>query len=153
MEICKTGFRKICFSDFGYPTLHTHFFYFLHNFFISFLWLFQKMDQNRDGVVSMEEFLVSCTKDETITRSICVFDSVIWKKLRYLLRAHTVLHVHSGSGCTLCSRNIFKTPDYSKLDKGAKERSIHTYTNLIYLYMEYLVQNNNSYLWWWWWAK
>ncbi|OXA45505.1 Kv channel-interacting protein 1 [Folsomia candida] len=39
--------------------------------------IFMKMDQNRDGVVSMEEFLVSCTKDETITRSICVFDSVI----------------------------------------------------------------------------
>ena len=37
----------------------------------------QKMDQNHDGLVSMEEFLDCCSKDENITKSMSVFDSVI----------------------------------------------------------------------------
>ncbi|KAG1941512.1 Kv channel-interacting protein 2 [Pimephales promelas] len=37
---------------------------------------FQKMDRNRDGVVTIEEFMESCQKDENIMRSMRLFDSV-----------------------------------------------------------------------------
>ncbi|XP_048062094.1 Kv channel-interacting protein 2 [Megalobrama amblycephala] len=37
---------------------------------------FQKMDRNRDGVVTIEEFIESCQKDENIMRSMRLFDSV-----------------------------------------------------------------------------
>ncbi|XP_051550507.1 Kv channel-interacting protein 2-like [Myxocyprinus asiaticus] len=37
---------------------------------------FQKMDRNNDGVVTMEEFLESCQKDETIMESMHLFDHV-----------------------------------------------------------------------------
>ncbi|CAH2084922.1 unnamed protein product [Euphydryas editha] len=37
--------------------------------------LFQKMDLNRDGVLTMDEFLDCCLRDEEITRSMGVFDS------------------------------------------------------------------------------
>lgn len=38
---------------------------------------FQKMDRNNDGVVTMEEFIESCQKDENIMRSMQLFDNVI----------------------------------------------------------------------------
>ncbi|KAM8879520.1 A-type potassium channel modulatory protein KCNIP2-like isoform 2-T2 [Spinachia spinachia] len=38
---------------------------------------FQKMDKNNDGVVTMEEFLETCQKDENIMQSMHMFDSVI----------------------------------------------------------------------------
>ncbi|XP_054258170.1 Kv channel-interacting protein 1 isoform X4 [Macrosteles quadrilineatus] len=37
--------------------------------------IFQKMDRNHDGVVTLEEFLESCTTDEDVSRSMSVFDS------------------------------------------------------------------------------
>ncbi|XP_075222966.1 A-type potassium channel modulatory protein KCNIP1-like isoform X2 [Lycorma delicatula] len=39
--------------------------------------IFQKMDRNKDGVVTLEEFLECCTNDEDISRSMAVFDSAI----------------------------------------------------------------------------
>jgi Ca2+-binding EF-hand superfamily protein len=36
---------------------------------------FQKMDLNKDGVVTLEEFLDSCMSDEDISQSMAVFDS------------------------------------------------------------------------------
>ncbi|CAL8115189.1 unnamed protein product [Orchesella dallaii] len=39
--------------------------------------VFQKMDQNHDGLVSLDEFLDCCCKDENIIKSISVFDTVI----------------------------------------------------------------------------
>ncbi|CAB0005684.1 unnamed protein product [Nesidiocoris tenuis] len=39
--------------------------------------IFQRLDQNNDGVVTWEEFLEACTADETITSSMAVFDSAI----------------------------------------------------------------------------
>lgn len=38
---------------------------------------FQKMDKNNDGVVTIEEFLESCQKDENIMQSMHMFDNVI----------------------------------------------------------------------------
>ncbi|XP_067115249.1 A-type potassium channel modulatory protein KCNIP2 isoform X5 [Osmerus mordax] len=38
---------------------------------------FQKMDMNHDGVVTIEEFLESCLKDESIMQSMHMFDNVI----------------------------------------------------------------------------
>ena len=35
------------------------------------------MDLNGDGVVSYEEFLVSCTSDETISQSVNAFTNVV----------------------------------------------------------------------------
>ncbi|XP_067635821.1 uncharacterized protein [Eurosta solidaginis] len=37
--------------------------------------LFQKMDKNQDGVVTLDEFLETCQNDEAISRSMSVFDS------------------------------------------------------------------------------
>ncbi|KAG7492553.1 hypothetical protein MATL_G00015970 [Megalops atlanticus] len=38
---------------------------------------FQKMDRNNDGVVTIEEFIESCQKDENIMQSMQLFDHVI----------------------------------------------------------------------------
>ncbi|XP_039282823.1 Kv channel-interacting protein 1 isoform X1 [Nilaparvata lugens] len=39
--------------------------------------IFQKMDRNNDGVVTLDEFLECCLNDEDITNSMAVFDSSI----------------------------------------------------------------------------
>uniref|UniRef100_A0A3B4BPU8 Kv channel-interacting protein 4 n=1 Tax=Pygocentrus nattereri TaxID=42514 RepID=A0A3B4BPU8_PYGNA len=38
---------------------------------------FQKMDQNQDGVVTVEEFIDTCQKDENIMKSIGIFENTI----------------------------------------------------------------------------
>ncbi|XP_078421364.1 calsenilin-like isoform X5 [Cetorhinus maximus] len=38
---------------------------------------FQKMDRNQDGVVTIDEFLQTCQKDENIMRSMQLFENVI----------------------------------------------------------------------------
>ncbi|KAK1904706.1 Kv channel-interacting protein 1 [Dissostichus eleginoides] len=38
---------------------------------------FQKMDKNRDGVVTLDEFIYSCQEDENIMRSLQLFENVI----------------------------------------------------------------------------
>ncbi|KAE8285926.1 Kv channel-interacting protein 1 [Larimichthys crocea] len=38
---------------------------------------FQKMDKNRDGVVTLDEFIFSCQEDENIMRSLQLFENVI----------------------------------------------------------------------------
>lgn len=37
--------------------------------------VFRKLDLNQDGVITIEEFIESCLKDEVITRSLAMFDS------------------------------------------------------------------------------
>lgn len=44
----------------------------------TFVDILQKMDQNRDGVVTIDEFLDTCQKDENIMQSMMMFDNVIW---------------------------------------------------------------------------
>ncbi|XP_014289084.3 Kv channel-interacting protein 1 [Halyomorpha halys] len=39
--------------------------------------IFQKMDRNKDGVVTLDEFLESCLEDASITNSLAAFDSII----------------------------------------------------------------------------
>ncbi|XP_023224729.1 Kv channel-interacting protein 1-like isoform X1 [Centruroides sculpturatus] len=39
--------------------------------------VFQKLDLNKDGVVSMDEFLDSCAKDENISNSMSVFNTML----------------------------------------------------------------------------
>ncbi|XP_014213046.1 Kv channel-interacting protein 1 [Copidosoma floridanum] len=36
--------------------------------------VFRKLDLNQDGVITIEEFMESCLKDEVITRSLAMFD-------------------------------------------------------------------------------
>ncbi|XP_047676046.1 Kv channel-interacting protein 1 isoform X1 [Tachysurus fulvidraco] len=38
---------------------------------------FQKMDKNRDGVVTLDEFILSCQEDDNIMRSLQLFENVI----------------------------------------------------------------------------
>ncbi|XP_041122735.1 Kv channel-interacting protein 1 isoform X2 [Polyodon spathula] len=38
---------------------------------------FQKMDKNKDGVVTLDEFMMSCQEDENIMRSLQLFESVM----------------------------------------------------------------------------
>ncbi|MGH0116434.1 UNVERIFIED_CONTAM: hypothetical protein FKN15_017084 [Acipenser sinensis] len=38
---------------------------------------FQKMDKNKDGVVTLDEFIMSCQEDENIMRSLQLFECVI----------------------------------------------------------------------------
>ncbi|XP_052005663.1 Kv channel-interacting protein 1-like isoform X2 [Xyrauchen texanus] len=38
---------------------------------------FRKMDKNRDGVVTLDEFILSCQEDENIMRSLQLFENVI----------------------------------------------------------------------------
>ncbi|XP_053665154.1 Kv channel-interacting protein 4-like [Anopheles marshallii] len=38
--------------------------------------LFEKMDRNCDGKITLDEFIECCTKDESIRRSIAVFDTI-----------------------------------------------------------------------------
>ncbi|KAJ3588030.1 hypothetical protein NHX12_011624 [Muraenolepis orangiensis] len=38
---------------------------------------FRKMDKNRDGVVTQDEFILSCQEDENIMRSLQLFDNII----------------------------------------------------------------------------
>lgn len=56
-------------------TSHKIEFIFIYKFFLSPL---QKMDINRDGVVTMDEFLDCCRNDDAISRSMAVFDTSIW---------------------------------------------------------------------------
>ncbi|XP_033834263.1 Kv channel-interacting protein 1b isoform X2 [Periophthalmus magnuspinnatus] len=38
---------------------------------------FQKMDKNKDGVVTMDEFIIACQEDETMMRSMQLFENVM----------------------------------------------------------------------------
>uniref|UniRef100_A0A0E9QFM9 Kv channel-interacting protein 4 n=1 Tax=Anguilla anguilla TaxID=7936 RepID=A0A0E9QFM9_ANGAN len=43
---------------------------------------FQKMDKNQDGVVTIDEFIDCCQKDENIMRSMQLFEtSVTWPNM------------------------------------------------------------------------
>ncbi|XP_042143280.1 Kv channel-interacting protein 4 isoform X1 [Ixodes scapularis] len=39
--------------------------------------VFQKLDLNKDGVVTIDEFMDSCTKDENISKSMSVLDTIL----------------------------------------------------------------------------
>ncbi|KAF5301823.1 hypothetical protein FQA39_LY10608 [Lamprigera yunnana] len=39
--------------------------------------VFRKLDLNQDGVITIEEFMESCLKDDVITRSLQMFDTVV----------------------------------------------------------------------------
>lgn len=40
--------------------------------------VFRKFDLNQDGVITIEEFLETCLKDDTITKSLQMFDTDLW---------------------------------------------------------------------------
>ncbi|XP_015187418.1 PREDICTED: Kv channel-interacting protein 1 [Polistes dominula] len=39
--------------------------------------VFKKLDLNQDGVITIEEFIESCLKDDVITKSLAIFDSAL----------------------------------------------------------------------------
>lgn len=39
--------------------------------------VFKKLDLNQDGVITIEEFIESCLKDDVITRSLAMFDCAL----------------------------------------------------------------------------
>lgn len=39
--------------------------------------VFRKLDLNQDGVITIEEFMESCLKDDVITKSLQMFDAVL----------------------------------------------------------------------------
>lgn len=46
-------------------------------YFVLFIFIRQKMDRNKDGVVTIDEFLECCRRDHAISNSMLVFDSTI----------------------------------------------------------------------------
>jgi hypothetical protein len=56
-------------------TFFAQFLPFLINFFSTQIHR-QKMDLNDDGVISQDEFLAACLRDEEINRSLAMFDNV-----------------------------------------------------------------------------
>lgn len=40
--------------------------------------IFQKLDVNKDGVVTIDEFMDTCTKDSNISKSMQLLDTVLW---------------------------------------------------------------------------
>lgn len=43
--------------------------------------VFRKFDLNQDGVITIEEFLEICLKDDTVTKSLQMFDTELWSEL------------------------------------------------------------------------
>lgn len=42
--------------------------------------VFCKLDRNQDGVITIEEFLETCLKDEVVTKSLQMFDEELWSE-------------------------------------------------------------------------
>lgn len=40
--------------------------------------VFRKFDLNQDGVITVEEFLEACLKDNVIVTSLAMFDNELW---------------------------------------------------------------------------
>jgi len=40
--------------------------------------VFRKLDLNQDGIITIEEFLEACLKDDLVTRSLQMFDNDLW---------------------------------------------------------------------------
>lgn len=66
------------------------------------MYLIQKMDVNRDGVVTLDEFLECCRNDDAISRSMAVFDTSFWPHLDNAA-VHAAVNVTNASTANVAS--------------------------------------------------
>ena len=70
------------------------------------MWLLQKMDGNKDGVVTLSEFLEACRADPDISTSMAALDTAFWHSARpqympWTWRDSVDLGIYIAQRCTL----------------------------------------------------
>lgn len=71
------------------------------------------MDVNQDGVVTLDEFLECCRKDDSISRSMAVFDTAFWPE------------TNTSSGKRNNQSKIIKKPPVMKLNHQNEKNNVH----------------------------
>lgn len=51
--------------------------------------VFRKFDKNQDGVITIEEFLEICLKDDVVTNSLQMFDTELWSDIESVANLNT----------------------------------------------------------------
>lgn len=78
--------------------------------------VFRKLDLNQDGVITIEEFMESCLKDDVITRSLQMFDAVLWTELTTSTKS-AVTKVTNNDPLEPIPSTSFSSPDPKNTDR------------------------------------
>ncbi|KAK2492114.1 hypothetical protein MC885_020651 [Smutsia gigantea] len=68
-----------------------------------------KMDKNKDGIVTLDEFLESCQEDDNIMRSLQLFQNVISFPAKFLQLPH-ITPCHDQESCQIQSQQLPPAP-------------------------------------------